>query len=92
MVATDSDRSRPQAKSIDRRAIAKAAVERGPTTKVTRVLAGELIELEIPQADASGLLLVQRCVVWRDSEFRTASLNCATEPEFRFPAREEHSK
>jgi hypothetical protein len=75
--------AQPTQRKPDFRAVAEAAVQRGPVAKATAVAGGEILELQIPRIGTSGFLEVQRCYVWRDAEFRTAALNCGGETELR---------
>jgi hypothetical protein len=47
-----------------------------PQPRSYRFDGNELKVIDVPVADGSGFLENQRCFVWRDSEFRTATLSC----------------
>lgn len=53
--------------------------------RVQKVGPNELVTVEVPSADRLGYIDSQRCYVWRDLEFRTASLSCPHAPELAPP-------
>lgn len=55
---------------------AEHAVGQTPVPRVYRVDGNQLLVLDFPVKDAAGFLDRQRCFVWRDAEFRTATLSC----------------
>lgn len=73
------------------RASVAEQVARGPASQSHRVgKSGELVVLQVPLATANGLLVeTQQCFVWRDTEFRTASMSCPLQPEVK-PDQQEH--
>ena len=60
--------------------VRKPAAARDHTTVVRDVKGHELIVLEVPAAGIVGLPENTNCFVWRDKEFKTASISC-TKPE-----------
>jgi len=60
--------------------VRKPAAERQHTTVIRDVGNNELIVLEVPTAGLVGLPETTNCFVWRDKEFKTASISC-TKPE-----------
>jgi hypothetical protein len=54
---------------------------RTPEPRSYRFDGNELKIIDVPVKDASGFLDLARCFVWRDAEFRTASLSCGTRPD-----------
>lgn len=61
----------------ERQAAAAAALSKTPTPRTYRYTDGELRVLDIPSADRLNFLEYNRCFVWRDAEFKTASFTCA---------------
>lgn len=41
----------------------------------------ELKVIEVPVKDGSGFVDMQRCFVWRDAEFKSATLSCGQMPD-----------
>lgn len=76
----------PRAAQSMRAAVAEQ-VDNGPSTRAHRIGAsGELFVLEVPSATARGLILeTQQCFVWRDTEFRTATMSCPHPPQVTLP-------
>lgn len=68
-----------------RQARATAAVIKGPETRMTATTMGDIIELDIPQKTAHGLIEIQRCFVWRDNGNRTSTLSCLAERQLVIP-------
>ena len=58
----------------------KTTAERHHTAVTRDVRGNELIVLEVPAAGLVGLPENTNCFVWRDKEFKTASISC-TKPE-----------
>lgn len=62
---------------------ADAALSKIPPIRSYRYDSGQLLVFEIPFKDSDGLLETHRCLVWRDAEFKSASLSCPHEsPDF----------
>jgi hypothetical protein len=47
-----------------------------PASRTYQMTGGELRVFEIPTKDKAGFLELQHCFVWRDTEFKTSSINC----------------
>jgi len=60
---------------------AELALSKTPVPRVYRMGGNELQVVEFPVADPGGWVERQRCFVWRDAEFRTASISCGQAPE-----------
>lgn len=52
------------------------AVNSPLTLRVLQAGAHELVVLDVPSAQRGTLVERQRCYVWRDSEFKTATISC----------------
>lgn len=61
---------------------AEIAVSKTPTPRTYRLTNGELQVIEVPTADSGGRLDIQRCFVWRDQEYKQASLSCEPPHDF----------
>lgn len=60
-----------------RAALADAAVAQTPVPRRYKVDGNDLMIIDVPSKDeATGLLETQRCYVWRDNEYRTATITC----------------
>jgi hypothetical protein len=71
----------PQARH-ERREAAEAQAARTPAPLVYRYADGELRSFDVPTlAPGSALIETQKCFVWRDQEFKTASISCPQPPE-----------
>lgn len=60
----------------ERIAGAERAVSATPEPRTYRIDGHQLLVLDFPVKDSAGFLDRQRCFVWRDAEYRTASLSC----------------
>lgn len=64
-----------------RQAKAEAALSKTPVPRTYPVGQNQLQVIEVPVADGSGFVDVQRCFVWRDQEFKTATMSCGQQPD-----------
>lgn len=64
-----------------RQAKAEAALSKTPVPRTYSMQGNQLQVVEVPVADSSGFVDVNRCYVWRDVEFKTASISCNAQPE-----------
>lgn len=64
-----------------RQAQADAALSKTPVPRTYPVGQNQLQVIEVPVADGSGFVDVQRCFVWRDQEFKTATMSCGQQPD-----------
>jgi hypothetical protein len=78
---SDAPAGKVTTKRQDRQAAAEAALAKTPEPRSYRFDGNELKIIDVPVKDASGFLDLARCFVWRDAEFRTASLSCGTRPD-----------
>lgn len=85
LILTGCDRppaeSKKQRRTLEeRRAAVAAAVNKAPSQRIHQVDGGEVRVLEIPHAGTMGLIAEKRtCFVWRDREFRTATMACPSD-------------
>lgn len=73
--------AKPVRTKVQRLQEAELAVSRTPQPRTYRIDGNELQVLEFPVKDSGGWLEMQRCFVWRDAEFRTASISCGQAPD-----------
>lgn len=69
------------AKKASRQEKAESALSVNPVPRSYRFDGNELKVIEVPVKDGSGFVDTQRCFVWRDQEFKTASISCESRPE-----------
>lgn len=85
LVLTGCGQSKPEtpAKTRQQRAADTAAkLDKGPATRTHKVDGGEVKVLDVPVPGPVGLMVKkQQCIVWRDAEYRTASISCPHPPE-----------
>jgi hypothetical protein len=62
-----------------RRAKAEQLASMPPIRHTYRLEAGELIVIDVPIVAPGGFADSQKCFLWRDIEFQTASLQCPSE-------------
>lgn len=60
---------------------AEAALNRSPDVRTYHLDGSELKSIEVPVKDSSGFVDSQRCFVWRDQEFKTATISCGQQPD-----------
>ncbi len=60
---------------------AKAELAKGPEVRTYNIGADQLLVMETPVSDIYGFVDYQRCFVWRDSEFKIATISCAQKIE-----------
>lgn len=65
----------------DRREAAEAAFAKTPQPRSYRFDGNELKIIDVPVKDSSGFIDSQRCFVWRDAEFRSATMSCGQMPD-----------
>jgi hypothetical protein len=75
---------RPDVKSTvarreDRIKRAEVTLARPPDTRTINVGNNQLLVVEIPVADNFGFVDTQRCFVWRDAEYKSASFQCPSD-------------
>ncbi len=64
-----------------RQARADAALSKPPVPRTYVVQGNQLQVLDVPVADTSGFVDTQRCFIWRDQEFKQATMSCGQQPE-----------
>ena len=69
------------ARAAQRQERAEKALSTTPVPRSYRIDGNELKVIEVPVKDGSGFVDTQRCFVWRDAEFRSATLSCGQMPE-----------
>jgi hypothetical protein len=77
-------------KRAERQQAAEAALAKTPVPRSYRFDGNELKVIEIPVSDGAGFVDLQRCFVWRDQEFKTATLQCPADSAANLPA--EHAE
>lgn len=75
-----------------RTADTEARLNNGPTQRTYKVAGGEFKVLDAPVSGFGGFTVrTQQCFVWRDAEYRTASLSCPHPPELTLD-RDDHDR
>lgn len=81
---SDEPSKSPQVGQDKRATRVAKAEERLSVTPVPRtytIQGNQLVVLEVPTRTSSGFVESQRCFVWRDQEFKTATMSCPQPPE-----------
>ena len=81
LVGCSADAQKPPRTAKDRKEAAELQLAKTPIPRTYRYADGELKVLDVPVADTSGFVDRQRCFLWRDTEFKTATLSCGQQPE-----------
>lgn len=59
-----------------------ARLNKGPVLRTHKVEGGEFKVVDMPVSGFGGLTVRnQQCIVWRDAEYRTATMSCPHPPE-----------
>jgi hypothetical protein len=74
------DSGKPLPNRASRKQAAQAAADQQPARHVYRFDSGELHVLDVNTV-TGGFADSQKCFLWRDSEFKTASLQCPSSGE-----------
>lgn len=69
------------ARKASRQEKADKALSTTPVPRSYRFDGNELKVIEVPVKDGSGFVDTQRCFVWRDAEFRSATMSCGQMPD-----------
>ncbi|MCY1167151.1 hypothetical protein D9M73_71080 [compost metagenome] len=80
----DDDISKAAARKAtkdQRQTKADAALSKTPVPRTYPIGQNQLQVIEVPVADGSGFVDMQRCFVWRDTEFKTATMSCGQQPD-----------
>lgn len=64
-----------------RQAKAEAALSKTPVPRTYSLQGNQLQVVEVPVADSSGFVDIQRCFIWRDQEFKQATMSCGQQPD-----------
>lgn len=64
-----------------RQAKAEAALSKTPVPRVYSLQGNQLQVIEVPVADASGFVEMQRCFIFRDQEFKQTTMSCGQQPD-----------
>jgi hypothetical protein len=73
---------RPRRSTLkERQEAAEVLLQRTPVPRTYRFADGELRVMEVPVKDGGGFVDSQRCFVWRDEAYRSASISCGQMPE-----------
>lgn len=81
VACSDAPAGKPPRTAMDRQQATDAALSKTPEARSYRFDGNELKILEVPVRDASGFVDIQRCFVWRDQEFKSATISCGQMPE-----------
>lgn len=82
-----AEAERPRRTTKERQEAAEVLLQRAPVPRVYRYAEGELRVLEVPVKDATGGFVdLQRCFLWRDTEFRSATVSCSYERDVLLPS------
>lgn len=71
-----SDASRRLDKRRAQSAVADAQVKAAPAARTYDVNGHQLVVVDVLSKDSYNLIESQKCFIWRDSEFKTASIAC----------------
>jgi hypothetical protein len=77
--AERSVRSERRAANI---AAVRAEIGKTPPTRRYRYDSGEMLVWDVPFDDGTGILEANRCILWRDAEFKTSSLSCVSQLDY----------
>lgn len=68
-----------------RQAKAESVLSKTPVPRTYNLQGNQLHVVEVPVADSSGFVDVQRCFIWRDQEFKQATMSCGQQPDVLIP-------
>ena len=78
---SDTAAEKPRKTRQERAAEAEVRLSQTPESRTYQIAGNELRVIDVPVKGLIGQVETQRCFVWRDQEFRTATLSCAQQPE-----------
>jgi hypothetical protein len=84
----DSDRPSAEARKAHtekRQARAEVALSKTPVPRTYPVQGNQMQVIEVPTADKYGYVEMTRCFVWRDAEFKTATMSCPQQTDILIP-------
>lgn len=63
-------------RKAEREAKVSGAINRSLSPRVLQAGVHQLVVLDVPFAETRTQVAMERCYVWRDSEFKTATISC----------------
>jgi hypothetical protein len=81
VACSDTPAGKPPRTPQDRQVAAEAALSKTPVPRSYRLDGNELKVIDVPIKDSQGFLDSMRCFIWRDVEFKTATMSCGAQPE-----------
>lgn len=81
LAACSGEPAKPVKTKQQRMAEAEAVLSKTPASRVYRIDGNELRVIDVPVLGLLGSVEHQRCFVWRDVEFRAATLSCGQMPD-----------
>ena len=74
--------AKPRVTKAERAAATEAALAKTPIPRRYKIDGHDLLVIDVPMRESYGdTLEIQRCFVWRDAEFKVATLSCPHEAE-----------
>lgn len=64
-----------------RLAQAEAVLSKTPVPRTYSLQGNQLQVVEVPVTDGFGFVEMQRCFIWRDQEFKQATMSCGQQPD-----------
>jgi hypothetical protein len=81
LAGCEGEQAHPRRSPKERQEAAEVKLGKTPVPRVYRYPDGELRVLEVPVKDGSSFVDQQRCFVWRDEQYKTASISCGQMPD-----------
>lgn len=60
----------------------EALVDKTPIPRRLKIDGHDLLVIDIPSKNPAGFVESQRCYVWRDTQFNTATMTCPHEADY----------
>lgn len=76
---TEAPASQPKRSAAERSQAIEAALAKTPSARTFNIGEHQLTVLNVPVSGWHGRVEYQTCLVWRDREFKTASMQCPGE-------------
>lgn len=73
---TENAPVKPVKTRASRVADAETVVSKTPVPRTYRINGNELLVIDVPTRDSLGFVENQKCFVWRDAEYKSASMQC----------------
>lgn len=70
-----------KASMAKRQAKAEAALSKTPVPRTYSMQGNQLQVVDVPVADSSGFVDIQRCFIFRDQEFKQSTMSCGQQPD-----------